>query len=115
MIVTRVDPNSEAFHVNASYMRAVTEELKQRLEIVSLGGGDDARRKHLERGKLLPRDRIAALLDPGTEFLELSALAADDMYDGSAPSAGIVTGLLAKNLTRKPTRNPTRAYLKIAV
>ena len=93
MIVTRVDPNSEAFHVNASYMRAVTEELKQRLEIVSLGGGDDARRKHLERGKLLPRDRIAALLDPGTEFLELSALAADEMYDGSAPSAGIVTGI----------------------
>ena len=74
-------------------MRAVSEELKQRLEGVSLGGGDDARRKHLERGKLLPRDRIAALLDPGTEFLELSALAADEMYDSSAPSAGIVTGI----------------------
>ncbi len=79
--------------MNASYMRALAEELQQRVEIASRGGDDDARRKHIDRGKLLPRDRIAALLDPGAPFLELSALAAEDLYDGSAPSAGIVTGI----------------------
>ncbi len=93
MIQSRVDPSSEAFHFNASYMRAVAEELKQRIDLVSQGGGDEPRRKHLERDKLLPRDRIAALLDPGSDFLEFSALAAEGMYDGSAPSAGIVTGI----------------------
>jgi 3-methylcrotonyl-CoA carboxylase beta subunit len=93
MIATRVDPSSEAFHLNASYMRAVAEELKQRVEMASQGGGEEARRKHLERGKLAPRDRIATLLDPGASFLELSSLAAEEMYDGSAPAAGIVTGI----------------------
>jgi len=93
MIESRIDPNSEAFHTNASYMRALVEELKQRLDSVSLGGGDDARKKHTSRGKLLPRDRILTLLDPGSSFLELSPLAADGMYDGGAPAAGILTGL----------------------
>jgi 3-methylcrotonyl-CoA carboxylase beta subunit len=93
MIATRVDSSSEAFHTNASYMRALVEELKQRNSIVSQGGGEDARRKHTERGKLLPRDRIEALLDPGAPFLEFSSLAADGMYDGGAPCAGIITGL----------------------
>ena len=58
MIPTRVDPNSEAFHTNASYMRALADELKQRVAIAAEGGGEDARRKHTERGKLLPRDRV---------------------------------------------------------
>jgi 3-methylcrotonyl-CoA carboxylase beta subunit len=93
MIATRIDPSSEGFHLNASYMRALAEELHQRIEIASRGGGEDARRKHIERGKLLPRDRVAALLDPGSDFLELSPLAAEDMYDGSAPGAGIITGI----------------------
>ena len=93
MIPTRVDPSSEAFHTNASYMRGLVEELKQRLSIAALGGGDDARRKHTERGKLLPRDRIEALLDPGSPWLELSPLAAEGMYEGGAPAAGIVTGI----------------------
>lgn len=93
MITSRIDPNSEAFHMSASYMRGLCEELQQRLSLASRGGDDDARRKHVERGKLLVRDRIAALLDPGAPFLELSPLAAEDMYDGSAPSAGIVTGI----------------------
>jgi len=60
---------------------------------VRLGGGDDARIKHLKRGKMLPRDRVSQLLDPDTPFLELSALAAHDMYEGQAPSAGIITGV----------------------
>jgi 3-methylcrotonyl-CoA carboxylase beta subunit len=93
MIPTRIDPSSEAFHTNASYMRGLVEELKQRLSIAALGGGDDARRKHTERGKLLPRDRIEALLDPGSPWLELSPLAAEGMYEGGAPAAGIVTGI----------------------
>src|SRR5687767_11839596 len=92
-IPTRVDPNSEAFHINASYLRALVDDLKQRLSIASEGGGDDARRKHTERGKLLTRDRIATLLDPGSDFLELSPLAAEDMYDRGAPAAGVVTGI----------------------
>jgi 3-methylcrotonyl-CoA carboxylase beta subunit len=93
MIESRIDTNSEAFHTNASYMRALVEELKQRLEITSLGGGEDARKKHTSRGKLLPRDRILTLIDPGSPFLELSPLAAEEMYDGGAPAAGILTGL----------------------
>ncbi|HEU4601512.1 MAG TPA: carboxyl transferase domain-containing protein, partial [Steroidobacteraceae bacterium] len=93
MIESRIDPNSESFHTNASYMRALADELKQRLEIAALGGGEDARKKHASRGKLLPRDRIATLLDPGSPFLELSPLAADGMYDGGAPGAGILTGI----------------------
>jgi 3-methylcrotonyl-CoA carboxylase beta subunit len=92
-IPTRIDPNSEAFHTNASYMRALVDELKHRLSIAAQGGGEDARRKHTERGKLLPRDRIATLLDPGSAFLELSPLAAEDMYEGGAPCAGVVTGI----------------------
>jgi 3-methylcrotonyl-CoA carboxylase beta subunit len=93
MIATRVDPSSEGFHLNASYMRALAEELRQRIEIASRGGGEDARRKHAERGKLLPRDRVAALLDQGAPILELSPLAAEDMYEGSAPAAGIITAI----------------------
>src|SRR5688500_8069242 len=93
MIPTRIDRASEAFHTNDAYMRGLTAELKERLEVAALGGGDDARRKHTDRGKLLVRDRIAVLCDPGAAFLELSALAAGGMYDGGAPAAGIVTGI----------------------
>src|SRR5262245_52034389 len=93
MIATRIDRDSEAFHTNASYMRGLVAELKDRLSTAAQGGGDDARRKHTARNKLLPRDRIESLLDPGCRFLEFSALAAGDMYDGDAPGAGIITGL----------------------
>ena len=93
MIATHIDRGSEAFHTNAAYMRGLTAELQERLEMASLGGGEDARRKHTERGKLLVRDRIAMLCDPQMPFLELSALAAGGMYDGGAPAAGIVTGI----------------------
>ena len=93
MIPTRVDRDSEAFHTNAVYMRGLVAELNDRVAFAAQGGGDDARRKHTSRNKLLPRDRIEALLDPGSRFLEFSALAAGDMYDGGAPGAGIITGL----------------------
>jgi 3-methylcrotonyl-CoA carboxylase beta subunit len=93
MIATRVDRDSEAFHTNAAYMRSLVAALSDRLSTVALGGGDEARRKHTARNKLLPRERIEALLDPGSHFIEFSALAASEMYDGDAPGAGIITGL----------------------
>src|SRR4051795_10367710 len=81
-------------------MRELVEELRQRLATARTGGSESARRKHTDRGKLLVRDRVDRLLDPGSPFLELSALAAYGMYgpaDGgdtwAVPSAGIVTGL----------------------
>jgi 3-methylcrotonyl-CoA carboxylase beta subunit len=93
VIKTQVDPASEQFSANAAALQELVADLREKLDAASLGGGDDARIKHLKREKMLPRDRIAALGDPGEEFLELSALAACDMYDGMAPCAGIITGI----------------------
>jgi 3-methylcrotonyl-CoA carboxylase beta subunit len=92
-IASQIDPQSSDFLDNAAHLRAVVEELRQRLARVALGGGDKARAKHTERGKLLPRDRITALLDPGSPFLEIAPLAAEEMYDGAAPCAGVVAGI----------------------
>jgi 3-methylcrotonyl-CoA carboxylase beta subunit len=72
---------------------ALIADLGERLERVRAGGGERARERHLARGKLLPRDRVERLCDPGAPFLELSALAAEELYDGDAPGAGIVTGV----------------------
>ena len=72
---------------------ALIEDLDNRLERVRAGGGERARQRHVDRGKLLPRDRVQRLCDPGAPFLELSALAAEDLYDGDAPGAGIVAGV----------------------
>ena len=93
VLATQLDPGSQEFRDNADYHRALVEDLDARLARAALGGGDKARARHTERGKLLARDRIAALLDPGSPFLELNALAAGGMYDDAAPAAGIVTGL----------------------
>jgi 3-methylcrotonyl-CoA carboxylase beta subunit len=72
---------------------ALLADLEARLERVRAGGGERARERHVQRGKLLARDRVERLLDPGRPFLELSALAAEELYDGDAPGAGIVTGV----------------------
>ncbi len=93
ILPTRVDPKSEEYLENAARMRGLVDDLHARVARTSRGGDDDSRRKHTERGKLLPRDRIAKLIDPDTEFLELSPLAAEGLYDGEAPGAGIVTGI----------------------
>jgi len=77
----------------AGQMRALVDDLRERLAVVRQGGSESARRKHTDRGKLLVRDRVDRLLDPGSPFLELSALAATGMYDDAVPSAGIVTGI----------------------
>jgi 3-methylcrotonyl-CoA carboxylase beta subunit len=83
----------EAFQRNHAEHTALAAELATRLAKAARGGPERARRRHCERGKLLPRDRVDALLDPGTPFLELSPLAAGGMYDDEAPGAGIITGV----------------------
>jgi 3-methylcrotonyl-CoA carboxylase beta subunit len=92
-ITTKLDPTSSTFQANAAHMRALVEELKQNVAKISAGGGKEARDKHTGRGKLLPRDRIKALLDPGSPFLEFSQLAAIGLYNDEAPCAGIITGI----------------------
>ncbi|TPQ31033.1 carboxyl transferase domain-containing protein, partial [Cupriavidus pinatubonensis] len=90
---TKLNARSESFKSNAEAMQALVADLKAKVAKLAEGGGDAARDKHLSRGKLLPRDRVQQLLDPGTPFLELSQLAAYDMYDNAAPGAGIITGI----------------------
>jgi len=93
IISSHIDSESQDYRSNAAAMRELVADLEEKQAETRLGGGDDARIKHLKRGKMLPRDRVAALLDEGTEFLELSALAGYGMYDGDAPSGGVVTGI----------------------
>lgn len=90
---TEINSNSEDFKNNKLYMQALVDELKNRVERIKLGGGEEALKKHKSRGKLTARERIQALLDPGTSFLEFSTLAAWDVYENEAPSAGIITGI----------------------
>src|SRR5262245_65648979 len=74
-------------------MMELVAELRKRHDMVRQGGGEEARKRHTSRGKMFVRDRISALLDPGTPFLEFSVLAANGMYRDEAPGAGIVTGM----------------------
>ncbi|HET7086004.1 MAG TPA: carboxyl transferase domain-containing protein [Rhizomicrobium sp.] len=90
---TLIDPASEAFRANATHNRALAEDLRARIAKAALGGSEAARQKHGARGKLLPRDRVLRLLDPGSPFLEIGALAANGMYDSEAPGAGMVAGV----------------------
>jgi acetyl-CoA carboxylase carboxyltransferase component len=90
---SRVDPSSAEFEANRAQNLALVADLRNRLTRVKEGGGEESVRRHVARGKLLARQRIECLLDPGTPFLELSPLAANGMYDDEAPSAGIVTGI----------------------
>jgi 3-methylcrotonyl-CoA carboxylase beta subunit len=92
-IASQLDPRSDEFRANADFHRSLVDELDRRLARAAEGGGQKARDKHVERGKLPVRDRIAALLDPGSPFLEIAPLAAEDMYDGTAPAAGMVCGI----------------------
>jgi len=87
------DVTGEAAKRNAEAHAALVAELRGRLDTAARGGPDRARDRHVARGKLLPRDRVDALLDPGSPFLELSPLAATGMYDDEAPAAGIITGV----------------------
>jgi 3-methylcrotonyl-CoA carboxylase beta subunit len=98
VLQTHLNARSADFLANAAAMRTVVDDLRARVALAQLGGGDAARAKHLARNKLLPRDRVDRLLDPGTPFLEIAPLAALGMYpdkDGSdsAPAAGVIVGI----------------------
>ncbi|MFV0681363.1 carboxyl transferase domain-containing protein [Ottowia sp.] len=93
VIQSKLSVRSADFQANAAAMRAVVDDLKAQVQQVGQGGGEAARKKHTDRGKLLPRVRVQMLLDPGTPFLEVAPLAALNMYGGDAPGGGIVAGI----------------------
>jgi acetyl-CoA carboxylase carboxyltransferase component len=93
ILETRVDRGTPEFAANRERMEKLVAELRERTAEVAKGGGDEAVDRHRSRGKLLARERIDRLVDPGSAFLELNALAAYDLYEGAAPAAGIVTGI----------------------
>jgi Acetyl-CoA carboxylase, carboxyltransferase component (subunits alpha and beta) len=93
ILESQLNPRSADFQANAAAMRTVVEDLRAQLAKVAQGGGEAARAKHVARGKLLPRERVQMLLDPGTPFLELAPLAALNMYNNDAPGAGVITGI----------------------
>jgi 3-methylcrotonyl-CoA carboxylase beta subunit len=88
-----IDPASDEFKTNAAAMTVVVEDLRALSAKIALGGSPSAREKHTARGKLLPRDRVAGLIDPGSPFLEFSALAAHKVYHDAVPAAGLITGI----------------------
>jgi 3-methylcrotonyl-CoA carboxylase beta subunit len=92
-IASNIDLNSAEFAANAARMRALAQDLHARRAAAALGGSQRARERHVSRGKLLPRDRVMRLLDPGSPFLELSPLAANGMYDDAIHGAGLITGI----------------------
>ena len=93
VLKSALDTRSPAFRDNAARMRELVADLRARVAEATQGGGERARERHIARGKLLARERVRLLCDPGAPFLELSQLAAHGMYDGAAPGAGIVTGI----------------------
>lgn len=93
VLETQLSPQNSDFAANREHMSHLVEQLRERQQTAALGGGEKARKKHTDRGKLLARERVELLLDEGSPFLELSALAAHEMYDGGAPGAGMITGI----------------------
>ena len=93
IIDSAVEPRGEEFRANRAAMETLVADLRAKLAGAALGGGEHARARHLSRGKLLPRNRVEMLLDPGTPFLEFSPLAAHGLYHGEAPGAGLITGI----------------------
>jgi len=90
---TKLSPDSESFRANAAHNRELAEKLRADVALAALGGNEKSRERHTSRGKLLPRDRVERLLDPGSPFLEIGQLAANDLYDGEVPGAGMITGI----------------------
>jgi 3-methylcrotonyl-CoA carboxylase beta subunit len=93
VIESLIDRRAAGFHTNTETMSGLVADLRERAGATSLGGGKASRDRHVSRGKLLPRDRIQALLDPGSPLLEVGQLAANGMYGDEVPSAGIITGI----------------------
>ncbi len=92
-IHSQISPRSETFRANAAAMASAVKVVEDAAALAMGGGGEGPRKRHTDRGKLLPRDRIDRLIDPGAPFLECGLFAAHGMYDGDAPSAGIITGV----------------------
>ncbi|HWH17598.1 MAG TPA: carboxyl transferase domain-containing protein [Allosphingosinicella sp.] len=92
-ISSKIDEGSEAYRRYAAHNRALAEELRARVAAAALGGPEKHRERHVSRGKLLPRDRVTRLLDPGSPFLEIGQLAANGMYKDEAPGAGVIAGI----------------------
>jgi 3-methylcrotonyl-CoA carboxylase beta subunit len=92
-IQSQIDKNSEHYLANREHHMALANQLKEKLQTVMLGGGEAAVEKHRKRGKFLARERIEKIIDEGSSFIELSGLAANDVYEENVPSAGVVTGI----------------------
>ena len=93
IINSTINPRSEEFEANRQHMQTLVDDLREKIAQISQGGGEKYQKRHTERGKLLPRERINALLDEGSPFLELSQLAAWEVYEDYVPAAGIITGV----------------------
>lgn len=92
-LTSRIIPNSQEFRDNQTRNQQALDLVQQVAQAAALGGGEKSRARHISRGKMLPRDRVANLLDVGSPFLEIGATAAHDMYDNAAPAAGVVAGI----------------------
>ena len=92
-LISQINTNSQEFKDNQASMQALVDELRSRINQIALGGDEKARARHLKHGKLLPRERLQQLLDPGSPFLELSQLAGYEVYDDVIPAAGIIAGI----------------------
>ncbi|RQW78321.1 MAG: methylcrotonoyl-CoA carboxylase, partial [Geobacter sp.] len=93
LLKSSINTEAEDFRRNAESMAGLVTDLREKVAQIALGGDERARKKHIERGKLLTRERIRQLLDVGSPFLELSQFAAWGMYGNEVPAAGIVTGI----------------------
>ena len=93
ILTTRIDEDGDEFRHYSEHNRALANELRTRVADAAQGGSDKHRERHVARGKLLPRDRVERLLDPGSPFLEIGQLAACDMYKGEVPGAGMIAGI----------------------
>ena len=112
VLQSQLNPRSADFQANAAAMRTLVDDLRLHLEKVALGGGETARARHTARGKLLPRERVHMLLDPGTPFLELAPLAALNLYHNDAPSAGLIAGTVPTIGTSKTSRTIPSAMVE---
>jgi 3-methylcrotonyl-CoA carboxylase beta subunit len=92
-IKSQINPRSAEFRANAERMQSLVKDLREKVALVSVGGDEEARQRHLKRGKLLPRERVRTLLDPGSPFLEIGQLAAWGMYGGDVHSASMICGI----------------------
>ena len=93
VLETSIDTRGPEFEANAVAMAALVADLRDKVAVIATGGSEASRERHVGRGKMLPRDRVAALIDPGSPFLELSQLAAYEVYGDATSAAGLITGV----------------------